>query len=74
MILLHWLASRRVVTVLISSGNDIPFFEILLALFFVFIRSAMYLLLPGIILSRLVMILIEIIPNKKINKINQGYP
>ncbi|MDB6065494.1 MAG: hypothetical protein JWR26_1702 [Pedosphaera sp.] len=52
-VLLHWLAERNVVTVLLAAGNQGFGWTLAMALFFVMVRIVAVFFLPGIILYRL---------------------
>jgi len=56
--LLYWLAWRNAAEVIIA-GGDVPYLEAYAAMFFILIRLATYLILPGIVLCRIILILLD---------------
>jgi len=59
-VLKHVLASQDISAVIISGGSDIPTGIAGLSVSFLFIRLALVLLLPGLLLSRLVFLAMEL--------------
>lgn len=57
--LLHWLAERDIVSVIFSTGQHTPFWMMVSAGGFLFVRLLVLLFLPGMILSRLVLLWLD---------------
>ena len=57
--LLHWLAGRDIVSVIFSAGQHTPRWMIASAVAFLLVRLLVLLFLPGMILSRLVMLWLD---------------
>lgn len=58
-VLLHWLAGRDIVSVIFSAGEHTPFWMLASAGGFLLVRLLVLLFLPGMILSRLVMLWVD---------------
>jgi hypothetical protein len=57
--LLHWLAERDIVSVIFSAGQHTPLWMMLSALAFLLVRLLVLLFLPGMILSRIVLMIVK---------------
>jgi hypothetical protein len=57
--LLHWLAERDVVSVVFSAGQHTPRWMLLSAGAFLLVRLLVLLFLPGMILNRIVLMIVE---------------
>jgi hypothetical protein len=70
-VLLRWLASREVVSVL-AGGGAIPRVEAFAMVFFVLLRIVTYFLVPGLILSRAVLLAVHL-AKKRSGQSNAGF-
>ncbi len=57
--LLYWLAQRDIVSVIFSSGQHTPRWMLFAAGTFVLVRLLVVLFLPGMILSRVVLLIVK---------------
>ncbi len=58
-VLLHWLAERDVVSVIFSAGQHTPSWMMASAGAFLLVRLLLLLFLPGMILSRIVLMIVK---------------